>query len=130
MSVTSHYDHQRDVVITSSLHPMYILPIQTSSLRMLCHRGYLVIALDKFYYTHCIHVFHITGKRQTQQTQLPYGCNGGSRMGHLGQMPPPPPPPPPFKKLHTRSRYFNRAVNYSNKAVTMFMRQCSLLMKL
>ena len=61
-------------------------------------------------------------------------CNelsGGSRMGHLGQMPPPPPPPPPpFKKLHTRSRYSNRAVNYSNKAVTMFMRQCSLPMKL
>ena len=30
--------------------------------------------------------------------------NGGSRMGHLGQMPPPPPPLPslpPFKKLHT-----------------------------
>ena len=25
--------------------------------------------------------------------------------------------PPPFKKLHTRSRYSNRAVNYSNKAV-------------
>ena len=23
---------------------------------------------------------------------------------------------PPFKKLHTRSRYSNRAVNYSNKA--------------
>ena len=44
--------------------------------------------------------------------------------------PPPPPPPPPFKKLHTRSRYSNRAVNYSNKAVTMFMRQCSLPMKL
>ena len=41
-----------------------------------------------------------------------------------------PPPPPPFKKLHTRSRYSNRAVNYSNKAVTMFMRQCSLPMKL
>ena len=40
------------------------------------------------------------------------------------------PPPPPFKKLHTRSRYSNRAVNYSNKAVTMFMRQCSLPMKL
>ena len=39
------------------------------------------------------------------------------------------PPPPPFKKLHTRSRYSNRAVNYSNKAVTMFKRQCSLLMK-
>ena len=39
-------------------------------------------------------------------------------------------PPPPFKKLHTRSRYSNRAVNYSNKAVTMFMRQCSLPMKL
>ena len=38
--------------------------------------------------------------------------------------------PPPFKKLHTRSRYSNRAVNYSNKAVTMFMRQCSLPMKL
>ena len=35
-------------------------------------------------------------------------------------------PPPPFKKLHTRSRYSNRAVNYSNRAVTMFMRQCSL----
>ena len=50
--------------------------------------------------------------------------SGGSRMGHLGQM------PPPFKKLHTRSRYSNRAVNYSNKAVTMFMRQCSLPMKL
>ena len=42
----------------------------------------------------------------------------------------PPPPPPPLKKLHTRSRYSNRAVNYSNKAVTMFMRQCSLPMKL
>ena len=42
----------------------------------------------------------------------------------------PPPPPPPFKKLHTRSRYSNRAVNYSNNAVTMFMRQCSLPMKL
>ena len=52
--------------------------------------------------------------------------SGGSRMGHLGQMP----PPPPFKKLHTRSIYSNRAVNYSNKAVTMFMRQCSLPMKL
>ena len=52
--------------------------------------------------------------------------SGGSRMGHLGQMP----PPPPFKKLHTRSRYSNRAVNYSNKAVTMFMKQCSLPMKL
>ena len=39
-------------------------------------------------------------------------------------------PPPPFKELHTRSRYSNRAVNYSNKAVTMFMRQCSLPMKL
>ena len=38
--------------------------------------------------------------------------------------------PPPFKKLHTRSIYSNRAVNYSNKAVTMFMRQCSLPMKL
>ena len=37
---------------------------------------------------------------------------------------PPPPPPPPFKKLHTRSRYSNRAADYSNKAVTMFMRQC------
>ena len=37
---------------------------------------------------------------------------------------------PPFKKLHTRSRYSNRAVDYSNKAVTMFMRQCSLPMKL
>ena len=37
---------------------------------------------------------------------------------------------PPFKKLHTRSIYSNRAVNYSNKAVTMFMRQCSLPMKL
>ena len=36
----------------------------------------------------------------------------------------------PFKKLHTRSRYSNRAVNYSNKAVTMLMRQCSLPMKL
>ena len=35
----------------------------------------------------------------------------------MGQM-------PPFKKLHTRSRYSNRAVNYSNKAVTMVMRQC------
>ena len=34
---------------------------------------------------------------------------------------------PPFKKLHTRSIYSNRAVNYSNKAVTMFMRQCSYL---
>ena len=33
-------------------------------------------------------------------------------------------PPPPFKKLHTRSRYSNRAVDYSNKAATMFMRQC------
>ena len=32
--------------------------------------------------------------------------------------------PPPFKKLHTRSRYSNRAVDYSNKVVTMFMRQC------
>ena len=52
--------------------------------------------------------------------------SGGSRMGHLGQMP----PPPPFTKLHTRSRYSNRAVNYSNKVVTMFMRQCSLPMKL
>ena len=52
--------------------------------------------------------------------------SGGSRMGHLGQMP----PPPSFKKLHTRSIYSNRAVNYSNKAVTMFMRQCSLPMKL
>ena len=50
--------------------------------------------------------------------------NGGSRMGHLGQI------PPPFKKLHTRLRYSNRAINYSNKAVTMFMRQCSLPMKL
>ena len=30
----------------------------------------------------------------------------------------------------SRSRYSNRAVNYSNKAVTMFMRQCSLPMKL
>ena len=61
-----------------------------------------------------------------------YIISGGSRMGYLGQMPspPPPPPPPPFKKLHTRSRYSNRAVNYSNKAVTMFMRQCSLPMKL
>ena len=49
--------------------------------------------------------------------------NGGSRMGHLGQT-------PPFKKLHTRLRYSNRAVNCSNKAVTMFMRQCILLMKL
>ena len=37
---------------------------------------------------------------------------------------------PPLKKLHTRSRYSNRAVSYSNKAVTMFMRQCSLPMKL
>ena len=55
-------------------------------------------------------------------------ANGGSRMGHLGQMPTPPPPPPPFTKLHTRLRYSNRAVNYSNKAVTMFMRQCSLPM--
>ena len=36
----------------------------------------------------------------------------------------------PLKKLHTRSRYSNRAVNYSNKAVTMFMRQCSLPMRL
>ena len=52
--------------------------------------------------------------------------NGGSRMGHLGQTP----PLPPFKKLHTKLRYSNRAVNCSNKAVTMFMRQCSLLMKL
>ena len=52
--------------------------------------------------------------------------NGGSRMGHLGQMH----PPLPLKKLHTRSRYSNRAVNYSNKAVTLFMRQCSLPMKL
>ena len=33
-------------------------------------------------------------------------------------------------KLHTRSRYSNRAVNYSNKAVTVFTRQCSLTMKL
>ena len=30
--------------------------------------------------------------------------------------------PPPFKKLRTRSRYSNRAVYYSNKVVTMFMR--------
>ena len=50
--------------------------------------------------------------------------------GIWGKCPPPPPPPPPFKKLHTRSRYSNRAVNYSNKAVIMFMRQCSLPMKL
>ena len=50
--------------------------------------------------------------------------------GAFGANAPPPPPPPPFKKLHTRSRYSNRAVNYSNKAVTMFMRQCSLPMKL
>ena len=56
---------------------------------------------------------------------LPIASSGGSRMGHLGQM-----PPPPFKKLHTRSIYSNRAVNYFNKAVTMFMRQCSLPMKL
>ena len=41
--------------------------------------------------------------------------NGGSMMGHLGQI-------PPLKKLRTRSTYSNRAVNYSNKAVTMFMR--------
>ena len=27
--------------------------------------------------------------------------------------------PPPLKKLHTRSRYSNRAANYSNKAVTI-----------
>ena len=46
--------------------------------------------------------------------------------GAFGANAPLPPPPPPFKKLHTRSRYSNRAVNYSNKAVTMFMRQCSL----
>ena len=42
--------------------------------------------------------------------------------GAFGANSPPPPPPPPFKKLHTRSRYSNRAVSYSNQAVTMFMR--------
>ena len=31
------------------------------------------------------------------------------------------------KKLHTRSRYSNRAVNYSNKAVTMFMNYQSIV---
>ena len=52
-----------------------------------------------------------------------HDINGGSRMGHLGQI-------PPLKKLHTRSRYSNREVNYPNKAVTIFMRQYSLPMKL
>ena len=66
---------------------------------------------------------HSLGRSAIYYDCLHYpGGNGRFRMGHLGQMPPPPPPPPP-KKLHTRSRY-------SNKAVTMFMRQCSLPMKL
>ena len=71
----------------------------------------------------------LTRAKYSQNCTFTIRNNGGSRMGHLGQMP----PPPSFKKLHTRSRYSNRAVNYSNncnKAVTMLMRQCSLPMKL
>ena len=49
--------------------------------------------------------------------------SGGSRGARAPSL-------PLLKKLHTRSRYSNRAVNHSNKAVSVFMRQCSLTMKL
>ena len=55
----------------------------------------------------------------------PVVCNGGSRMGHLGQMPPPPPPPSsPFggiilqikiyTKLYVRVRSINSRKQYAN----------------